>query len=319
MVVKMIKLGKLTKVNDLRKVWPSEPYDFTPWLAKEENLEILGNEVGLEIELIETEAKTGSFSTDILAKDAFTDDCIIIENQLEETDHTHLGQIITYASGHDAKTMIWIVKKVNESHRQAVDWLNEHTDTEVNFFLIKIELWKIGDSDIAPKFNIVSSPNNWTKTVKSIQNNNTSELELLQLEYWNEFSNYVENNSSIFQPRNYQKPHNWYELPLGKGSNIELNIDSNKKSINSQVYIPDNKDLFDYFSEHKDQIEKQMGQSLVWDKKDKRKVTKISISHNINPWDRNNWDKIVQLHLEDAEKIYSVFKPLVDEYNSNKL
>ena len=108
-------------------------------------------------------------------------------------------------------------------------------------------------------------------------------------------------------------------LIWSKGFTISPTVSSNKKSINSQVYIPDNKDLFDYFSEHKDQIEKQMGQSLVWDKKDKRKVTKISISHNINPWDRNNWDKIVQLHLEDAEKIYSVFKPLVDEYNSNKL
>lgn len=163
----MVKLGTLTKVTDLRKIWLDEARDFTPGLSKEENLEILGNEVGLDIELIETEAKTGSFSTDILAKDQYTDDLIIIENQLEETDYKHLGQIITYASGHDAKTIIRIVKKVNESHRQAVDWLNEHTDMEINIFLIKIELWQIDDSIIAPKFNIISSPNNWTKTMKA--------------------------------------------------------------------------------------------------------------------------------------------------------
>lgn len=127
----------------------------------------LGNEVRLDTELLEREAKTGSFSTDILAKDTYSDDYIIIENQLEQTDHNHLGKIITYASGHDANTIIWIVKSVKEEHRQAVDWLNEHTDMDINIFLIKIELWKIGDSNIAPKFNIISSPNNWTKTVKT--------------------------------------------------------------------------------------------------------------------------------------------------------
>lgn len=314
----MIKLGKLTKVNDLRKVWSSEPYDFTPWLAKEENLEVLGNEVGLEIELIETEAKTGTFSTDILAKDAFTEDCIIIENQLEETDHDHLGKLMVYAAGHDAKTIIWIVKNVREEHRQAIDWLNEHTDTEVNIFLIKIELWKIGDSDIAPKFNIISSPNNWSKTVKNSHNTEQTNSELLQLEYWNEFSNFVDNNSSIFKSRNYQQPHNWYSLPLGKDSHIELNLDSNKKTVSTQVYIPDNKKLFDYLLNQKEQIEEEMDHSLLWDKKEKRKLTKITISHNLNPTDKNNWEKSVKLHLEDAEKIYSVFKDKIDEYFDNE-
>ena len=153
----MITLGKLTKVKDLRKIWNNEARDFTPWLAQEENLEILSNEIGLDIELIETEAKIGSFNTDILAKDTYSDDIIIIENQLEQTDHDHLGKIITYASGHNANTIIWIVKEVREEHRQAIDWLNEHTDKDLNIFLIKIELWKIDDSSIAPKFNIISA------------------------------------------------------------------------------------------------------------------------------------------------------------------
>ncbi len=181
----MITLGKLTKVKDLRKIWNNEARDFTPWLAQEENLEILSNEIGLDIELIETEAKIGSFNTDILAKDTYSDDIIIIENQLEQTDHDHLGKIITYASGHNANTIIWIVKEVREEHRQAIDWLNEHTDKDLNIFLIKIELWKIDDSSIAPKFNIISSPNNWTKTVKSSQSprNNITDLKLTQLDY----------------------------------------------------------------------------------------------------------------------------------------
>lgn len=107
----MIELGKLEKVKDLRSVWQHEANNFTKWLAKEENLNILGEEIGIDIELIATEAKTGSFSTDILAVESNTDNKIIIENQLEATDHDHLGKIITYASGHDAKTIIWIVKE----------------------------------------------------------------------------------------------------------------------------------------------------------------------------------------------------------------
>ena len=143
----MAKLGKLEKVKDLRSVWKHEANDFTNWLSKEENLNTLSEEIGINIELISTEAKTGSFSTDILAVEANTDNKIIIENQLEATNHDHLGKIITYASGHDAKTIIWIVKEAREEHRQAIDWLNEHTDEEINIFLCRIELWKIGDSE----------------------------------------------------------------------------------------------------------------------------------------------------------------------------
>lgn len=311
----MVKLGKLTKINDLRKVWPDEARDFTPWLANEENLEILGNEVGLDIELIETEAKTGSFSTDILAKDVFTDEIIIIENQLERTNHDHLGKLIVYAAGHNAKTIIWIVKEVKEEHRQAVDWLNEHTDTEVNIFLIKLELWKIEDSAIAPKFNIISSPNNWSKTVKTRNNKQITEIQLLQLDYWTKFSEYLDNNSSIFQSNNYQKPQNYYILYFEVGSLfIEISLDSNKKYTYSEVYIPDNKKLFDYLYLQKDEIEEEIGEQLLWDKKDNRKVTKIRISHNIDPTNRKNWENLMKIHLNDAEKIYSVFNERVKEF-----
>jgi len=314
----MVNLGTLTKVNDLRKVWPNEARDFTPWLAKPENLETLSNEVGLDIELIETEAKTGTFSTDILAKDTYTDNIIIIENQLEQTDHDHLGKIITYASGHDANTIIWIVKQVNESHRQAVDWLNEHTDKDINIFLIKIELWQIGDSAIAPKFNIISSPNNWTKTVKNSQNNDKSNLELKQLEYWTKFSAYVEEHSKIFKPKNYQKPYQWYDLSLGvKYAFISLTINSNTKNITSQIYIPDNKDLFEYLLEQKEDIEKEMGETFKWDKKDKRKVCKITLINEIDPMNENNWDEIIKLQLGNAEKLYSIFKHRIDEFNNS--
>ena len=154
----MNKLGKLEKVN-LRDIWANEEYDFSVWLSKEENLKELSNTVGIDIILEERESAVGKYSVDIYGKEDGTDRKVVIENQLEDSNHDHLGKIITYASGKDAKTIIWIVKRAKDEHRQAIEWLNAHTDEEVGFFLLEIELWKIGDSAPAPKFNVVSKPN----------------------------------------------------------------------------------------------------------------------------------------------------------------
>ena len=151
-------LGKIKKV-ELRKAWNHEASDFTNWLAEEENLRLLSDEIGVDIKLIQTEATVGRFNVDILAEEENTGNKIVIENQLEVTNHDHLGKIITYASGFDASIVIWVVKEVREEHRQAIDWLNEHTDEDLAFFLIQVELWQIGDSPFAPKFEIVSKPN----------------------------------------------------------------------------------------------------------------------------------------------------------------
>ena len=158
-----IKLGKLEKIKDLRSIWKNEEYDFTPWLAKEQNIKLLSDELGISIKVLKTEASVGKYSLDILAVNEDTNENIIIENQLEITNHDHLGKVLVYGAGYDAKTIIWIVKDYNEEHKQAIEWLNEHSDENINLFLIKIELFKIGDSDIAPHFEIISQPNDWTR------------------------------------------------------------------------------------------------------------------------------------------------------------
>ena len=158
-------LGKLKKV-DLKNEWKHEAYDFSKWLAQQENLDMLSDEIGIGIQLIEREASVGKFNVDILAQEENSERKIIIENQLETTDHGHLGKIITYAAGYDAEIIIWIVKDVRDEHKKAIEWLNEHTDEKPNFFAIKMELWQIGDSPYAPKFQIISKPNDWAKTIK---------------------------------------------------------------------------------------------------------------------------------------------------------
>ena len=160
----MINLGTLEEIKDLREVWSHEAHDFTPWLAK--NISILGDEVGIDISIEETESSVGDFNVDIFAIDADTGKKIIIENQLEETDHDHLGKLITYASGKSADLVIWLVRKARPEHRAAIEWLNNHTDEGVGFILCEIKVFRIGNSEPAPKFEIIEQPNNWVKEMK---------------------------------------------------------------------------------------------------------------------------------------------------------
>ena len=168
----MNQLGKLVEIEDLREVWQFEDRDFTPWLAKDENIELLSSAIGLDITVTNTEEAVGNFRADIFGYETDTTNKIIIENQLTKTDHTHLGELITYAAGKNANYVIWIVKKATDEHRAAIEWLNSHTDDECGFFLCEIKLYKIGNSAIAPFFNVIEKPNNWVRTVSS--NNGSS-------------------------------------------------------------------------------------------------------------------------------------------------
>lgn len=164
----MINLGTLKEITDLRSIWTHEALNFTPWVA--ENVELLADAVGLDITVDETESSVGDFNVDIYASETGTDRKIIIENQLEDTDHDHLGKLITYASGKGADVVIWVVKHAREEHKAAVEWLNNHTDDKIGFFLCEIKLFQIGDSDIAPSFTVVERPNDWTKEIKKTTN-----------------------------------------------------------------------------------------------------------------------------------------------------
>ena len=214
----IMKLGKLEQITDLRSVWKHEAKDFTPWLAKEENLEILSEAVGIDIVVEEQESNVGDFSVDLFATEEGTGRRIIIENQLEETNHDHLGKIITYASGKEAEVIIWIVRKARDEHKQAIEWLNQHTDDKFEFFLIEIELWKINDSEPAPKFNIVERPNTWAKAMKKTAA--LSETENLKLAFWEKFNNEAPKHSAFIREFKLRKPQaqHWYDLGLGSSA-----------------------------------------------------------------------------------------------------
>lgn len=257
-------LAKLKKI-DLRDVWGNEATGFTRWLSEEENLTLLSNEVGVEIKLIQTEANVGRFNVDILAEEESSGRKIIIENQLEDTNHDHLGKIITYASGYDAEIIIWIVRDYKEEHQNAIDWLNEHTDENISFFLIKVELWQIEDSKPAPKFDIIVSPNEWAKAIKTSSTNNAlTDTKLQQLEFWNKFKDYIQQNDTRIRLQT-PRPQHWYNFSMGNSdAHIALMINSRENLFACEVYINRNKDLYNYLFEQRVNIEKEIGEKAEW-------------------------------------------------------
>ncbi len=256
-------LAKLQKI-DLRDVWSLEP-DFTNWLAQKENLDLLSEEIGVDIKLIKTEANVGLFKVDILGEEESSGRKIIIENQLEDTNHDHLGKIITYASGYDAEIIIWVVRDVREEHQRAIEWLNEHTDEKTGYFLIKIELWQIEGSNPAPKFDVLVSPNEWAKAIKaSPAGGELSDTKLQQLDFWTKFKGSVrakDTNIRLQTPR----PQHWYDVSMGSSeAHVALTINSRENLLGCEIYISKNKELFNFLQERKEEIEKEIGEQAEW-------------------------------------------------------
>lgn len=252
-------LDHLKKV-ELRKVWPHEALDFTKWLSSSANLNMLGEAVGVELELIETESSVGSFNVDIYAREVGTGRKVIIENQLEETNHDHLGKVITYAAGKGAQVIVWVVSHARDEHRQAIEWLNEHTDNDFGFFLVEIELWTIGDSKPAPRFNVVEQPNEWTKALRLSEN--LSETERVKLSYWTkyrEIARSTPNFLKVFSPQKPTKDH-WSTLRCGTSAyHIALLIDTQHGRTGIEFYVPDDKDIGHKAIENAQLFEKALG------------------------------------------------------------
>lgn len=307
----MDKLGKMTRITDLRSVWPHEANDFTKWLAEEDNLLQLGDTIGIELELEERESSVGSFSVDILAKENGTNRRVIIENQLEDTNHDHLGKLITYASGKGAEVIVWIVKRARDEHRQAIEWLNQHTDDNIGFFLLEIELWQIGDSKKAPRFNIVERPNDWAKTMKTI--GGMSDTEKLQLDFWTGFNETMNNNEGFIKLFRTRKaaPQHWYDLSIGSSAyHLCLTTYLKKHTIGVDLYIVDDKNLFRKFCQHKDEISTMLQSEVEWRESDAKKACRILIETSINLQNCECWVKAYNWFLEKA----IIFKDIASKY-----
>lgn len=254
-------LGRLERV-ELRDIWLSEASDFTPWLARKENLDILGETLGIDLELEAQERPVGPFRADILCKDIGTDRWVLIENQLERTDHNHLGQLLTYASGLEAVTIVWIAARFTEEHRSTLDWLNRITDESFRFFGLEVELWRIGDSPAAPKFNIISKPNDWSQSVaqaaRAIDGAELSEARVMQRAYWGAFDKVLAASGGPVSGGKKPQPQSWMAYPVGR-SHLTLNavMVRTKKQVRAELYLSGAKAkaFFHLLAEQKAKIE----------------------------------------------------------------
>lgn len=313
-----MQLSKIDKV-DLREVWKHEALDFTNWLAKPENLELLSDEIGIGISLIQTEASVGNFNVDILAEEENTGRKIIIENQLDSTNHDHLGKIITYASGLDAEIIVWIVKSVRDEHKQAIDWLNEHTDDKINVFAIQMEVWKIADSPYAPKFRIIAEPNDWAKAVKKVTTKSElTDTKLLQLEFWSKFKEYVQDNNANIKLRK-TRPQHWYNIAFGSSSaHISLTINSQSEQMACGIYIPDSKLLFAALLKNKDKIENELSEQLDWEELPDKKASRIILKTDGDLFNQDNWEQYHSWMLEKVADFQKVFGKYVKLSSAGK-
>jgi hypothetical protein len=284
-----MELGVLRTVA-ARQKWINEARDFTPWLAQ--NIASLNSAVGIELEVENIEVQCGPYSADILAKDVGTNKYVIIENQLEKTNHDHLGKAITYASVLDASTIIWIATNFTEEHKKALDWLNDHTVSEISFYGVQIELWQIDDSNPALKFNVISRPNAAVRqAAKLIASDELSDKRRFQLEFWNRFKDKLAATrriSSLQTPRGQY----WYDISLGKSYiNLSNICNTEQNTVGIRVYIGNKiaEDMLPYLESRKAEIELSIGTSLQWNPNSENRDKIILLVHAT---DFNNDDKV---------------------------
>ena len=317
----MLKLDRLQPV-ELRDIWQDEAQDFTPWLAKEENIAILGETLGLVLEFEAQEIYVGDFRADILCRNE-DGSRVLIENQLEKTNHDHLGKILTYSAGLDVHTIIWIAKEFREEHRAALDRLNEITNENFQCFGIEVKIWQIGDSAPAPQFEIVSKPNDWNRTVsrdteRSVSED-LSETQLLQKKFWTKLHDYMIQNNSEVELRK-PKPSNHINGAIGKsGFTLSAYMDKQNQKIRVRIYMGGENSIahFHLLREQQAEIEEEFDEPLEWEEKPKGKEKWISLSKSdTDPANEADWPNQHEWLTSKLELFDKVLRPRIKALNA---
>lgn len=297
---------------DLREYWTDEARDLTPWLARADNLRLLGETIGIPLEHVATERPVGPFKADLLAREAGTDNYVLIENQLEKTNHDHLGKLVTYAAGLGVKAIVWIAKEITDEHRKALEWLNEQIGKDVGFFGMELELWRIGTSRPAPKFNIIVQPNEWAIAQKGGIEEPT-ETKNLQYDFWRGFIDFAKSHGTSL-PLRKPRPQHWYIIAIGRsGFAISLTATTREKRIGCELYIDhdDAKRAFAQLLSDRDRINAELGAELDWQELPHRHSSRIVQYREADLEDREQWPTYFGWLQERAEAFHRMFGPRV--------
>lgn len=310
----MAELGVLSKVNP-RTEWKNEARDFTPWLAQEENIQRLGDALGIELEVENTEVAVGPFSADILARDTGTGDYVVIENQLEKTDHDHLGKMITYSAFLRASAAVWLAPHFTDEHRKALDWLNDNSSDEIAFYGVVVELWQIDDSRPAIRFNVVSRPPELLRRATLAQQAvPLTESRKLQLEWWTAVREALQEANAL---PSYQtpRPQYWYDVALGRsGINLSNTANTFDGKIGIRVYISNKANAvaaIEQLLDQRSEIEEEIGAKLDWDPNPEARDKTIVLLREAELADRDKWPTYIAWMVEHIIKFRKAFAPRV--------
>ena len=284
----------------LRDAWPNEARDFTPWLVQ--NMGHLSDAVGLELEPGETEVAVQQFAADIVTTDAKTDSRVLIENQLEGSDHQHLGQIMTYLAGLEAKFVIWIAQDFDEAHRSAVRWLNDHTTEEFAFFAVRMRVVRIDDSPFAPVFEVLEKPNSWERALERRFSQASSELTRLREAFW---KRYLERSPGLFRPTRYSNV--W--LPMCPDASILLSMYVG--SADSGMFLrgpwgTDGSSLAAFVADHAETLDQAFGSN-----ESRREGHYYGCWIGVTLQEKERWDELIDWMEERRRHYEGVLKPLV--------
>lgn len=273
----MSDLSRL-RVLPVREVWRHEAYDFTKWLLA--NADVLADVIGMDLELNEAEHPVGGFSLDIIGREVGTGDVVIVENQLEATDHGHLGQLLTYAGGTDPATIVWCSPSFRDEHRAALDWLNEHTDARTRFFGVEVAAVQIDDSRPAPFFRLVAQPNDWTKQVHAEASGALTDRNSAYFHFWSALTARLREEHPDWTRSTASGAYqNWITLPYGNsdawyglvfsrsGPRVELYFGSGSPEVNMEN--------FERVAAHRDYLDEAFGAPLSYDALPGKKACRI--------------------------------------------
>lgn len=315
-------LGTLQRV-DLRDQWQDEARDFTPWLAG--HIALLGETLGLELEVEAQEKEVGPYNADILCRDtsSTSDNAVLVENQLEKTDHVHLGQLLTYAAGLQTVTVVWIARDFTEQHRAALDWLNDITDARFKFFGLEIELWQIGNSPVAPKLNIVAKPNDWVRGVRESARTELTEAKQLQLNFWRAFSEHLAANSRLKGTK--PLPQHWMGHAVGRsGFGLtticstwsDESVETGEVRVELLIDGADADAHYRLLAARREEIESSLAGALAWHRRDDTRQRKVYARRDADVANEDNWPEYFAWLQDRLEAFDSVFRPLVGSLNA---
>lgn len=304
----MTQLATLESIS-VRKIWENEAKHFTPWLA--ENASLLFEEIGITAENIKTQENAGRYFVDITAEESLTEKKIIVENQLERTDHDHLGKLLTYASSFDACIIVWVVIDTTEEHQKAIEWFNDHMDDEIAFFLVTVEAYCIENSKPAPKFNVVVEPNSWSKIVRrrrTIQEEIT-DTKLNHQRFWEGFKEFASNSDTNLTIRHRPRPQAWYNISIGnKNAYISLSLNTIKNQLYTDIYIKDNQKLYERLFKKKELFQEIVEGEIEWLPLENKQASRIRRTLSGNPHNESHQEKHFAWMLKRSDEFAEAFK-----------